>query len=522
MNKRQAFVITIALGLLAAELAFGALPEYEIIDLGTLGGSSSYPLDINDTGQVVGTSQTADDRAHGFLWDDVNGMIDMTELLDESSEWDYIDSAIAINNNGQIVCRIIDVDGPPVRGRGRRTLLRWYSLWDSETGFFEEIISCPPGPGIMVEPIHAINDSTEIVGVWSSVSHLARLWDSTNGITDLGTLGGVSSYANNINEAGEIVGASSTGFLYENGGDEVHAFLWDSSNGMIDLGTLVDRDSSAWAINNFGKVVGASEVEVLDESQIRSTTINHAFVWTHEEGMIDIHDSSYLSSVAFDINDSDQLVGVVSNNIFIYYLHGSIVFGGVICSPLGCPRYSSAFLWDRINGMIDLNDMLDDDSGWDYLQSAKGINNKGQIIGLGSINGLRHGFLLNPVLPIPADVQIRPKTINLSSNGKWIICFLWLPEDYDVADVDTNSILLNGQIQPTRVWINEEDSVVMLKFSRSEIRDILEAGEVELTVSGELVDGTKFEGTDTIRIIDKNRPRGFWRRHPRSRHVRPR
>jgi probable HAF family extracellular repeat protein len=510
-----------ALGLLVAELAFGALPRYEIIDLGTLGGSSSYPSDINDAGQVVGTSRTADGtngRVHGFLWDEVNGMIDMTELLDESSEWDYIDSAIAINNNGQIVCRTLY---EPLGGRSRAISNR-YSLWDSETGFVEDIASWTADlvTIAMSEPIHAINDSAEIVGIFSSAYH-ARLWDSANGITELGTLGGGGSNAFNINEAGEVVGGSSTGFLYENGRDEIHAFLWDRINGMIDLGTLVDRDSSAWAINNFGMAVGASVVEIPDES--RGTTINHAFVWTREEGMIDIHDSSYRNSIAFAVNDSDQVVGFVSKDIFSHHLGGAMIFRAGICSPSwGCPQYSSAFLWDRINGMIDLNDILDEDLGWDYLRSAKGINNKGQIIGVGSINGQMHGFLLDPVIPIPADVQVRPETINLSSNGKWIVCLVRLPEDYDVADVDTNSILLEGQIQPTRVWINEKDSVVMLKFSRSEVCDNLEAGKVELTVSGELVDGTRFEGTDTIRTIDKSRLRRFRRRHPRLRNVRSR
>ncbi len=104
---------------------------------------------------------------------------------------------------------------------------------------------------------------------------------------------------------------------------------------------------------------------------------------------------------------------------------------------------------------------------------------------------------------LAVEIKIAPETLNLSSNGRWINCHIWLPEDYDVADVNTNSILLNGQIAPAQVWGNEEGQVVMIKFGLAEVQRIVEAGEVELLVSGELVDGTKFRGTDTIRVIDK-------------------
>jgi hypothetical protein len=219
--------------------------------------------------------------------------------------------------------------------------------------------------------------------------------------------------------------------------------------------------------------------------------------------MIDIHDSSYAGSIALGINDADQVIGIVSNKMFVDHLSGMIMFVGTVCSPSGCPQHCSAFLWDQSYGMVDLNDLLDEDSGWDYLQSAKGINNKGQIIGLGYINGQRHAFLLNPVPPIPAEIEIDHDTLNLSSKGKWISCRMWLPEEYDVADVNTNSILLEGQITPAQVWVNEEQQVVMVKFSRADVQEILEAGEVELIISGEFVDGAKFEGVDTIRVIDK-------------------
>jgi probable HAF family extracellular repeat protein len=45
--------------------------------------------------------------------------------------------------------------------------------------------------------------------------------------------------------------------------------------------------------------------------------------------------------------------------------------------------------------MRDLNDLLINGSGWE-LSSGQDINNSGQIVGIGTINGQTHGFLLNP------------------------------------------------------------------------------------------------------------------------------
>jgi len=106
--------------------------------------------------------------------------------------------------------------------------------------------------------------------------------------------------------------------------------------------------------------------------------------------------------------------------------------------------------------------------------------------------------------PIPAEVRIVPRTINLASKGKWITCQIWLPEDYDVVDIDSNSVFLEGEIEPESFRVDEEEQVAIVRFSRSEVQGILAPGEVELTVSGELTDGTRFEGADTIRVIDKS------------------
>lgn len=118
---------------------------------------------------------------------------------------------------------------------------------------------------------------------------------------------------------------------------------------------------------------------------------------------------------------------------------------------------------------------------------------------------------------IDAQVKISPNTLNLKSKGKWINCEIRLPQEYDVADIDTARIILQspllGTIVPDRVIIDPVNQVAKLKFSRSELQGIVEAGEqVVLTVSGVLVIvdpdplvlpvEIPFWGTDTIKVIN--------------------
>ena len=102
---------------------------------------------------------------------------------------------------------------------------------------------------------------------------------------------------------------------------------------------------------------------------------------------------------------------------------------------------------------------------------------------------------------IAADIDIHPNTLNLKSEGKWITCSIWFPEGFDVDD--TKSVLLNGEVTPGWYMVHETRQMLKVKFKRSKVQDILNVGQVELTISGELIDGTKFEGTDTITVIDK-------------------
>ena len=70
-------------------------------------------------------------------------------------------------------------------------------------------------------------------------------------ITDLGTFGGDISYAQAINEAGQVIG-----YAYTAGNAAAHAFVWDSIGGITDLGTLGGSESHPLALNEAGLVAG--------------------------------------------------------------------------------------------------------------------------------------------------------------------------------------------------------------------------------------------------------------------------
>jgi parallel beta-helix repeat protein len=111
-----------------------------------------------------------------------------------------------------------------------------------------------------------------------------------------------------------------------------------------------------------------------------------------------------------------------------------------------------------------------------------------------------------------AEIDIDPNTLNLKSKGKWVTCYIELPESLDVSDIDLTTISLNDALSysPIKhpgysIGDHDDDGVLdlMIKFPRDEVEDITGGPQdsFDIKISGSLKDGSDFEGYDTIRVI---------------------
>jgi len=106
-------------------------------------------------------------------------------------------------------------------------------------------------------------------------------------------------------------------------------------------------------------------------------------------------------------------------------------------------------------------------------------------------------------------VDVNPDTLNFRSNGRWITVRITPPSGRtaDQIDIDTLMLWVDGEGIPA-LWGNVQDGVLMAKFDRASLQEIVVEGEsVEIRVTGEYTDGTGFEGYDTIRVINPGKGR---------------
>lgn len=167
------------------------------IDLGTLGGTKSGAVDINEDGHIVGAADNTAGQSHAFLY--VDGLMHDLGTLGGTTS-----NANAINNNDEIVGRSLLANGA----------IRGFLYKD---GVMTDLGTL----GGISSVAFDINDKGEIVGFSRVANGQAHAFLYKDGVmTDLGTLGGIDSRAYGINNRGDITGQ------YTKTDGTVHAFIY--------------------------------------------------------------------------------------------------------------------------------------------------------------------------------------------------------------------------------------------------------------------------------------------------------
>ena len=370
MNKPAiislAFVSLIAVAIASGQGTYAAADvprahpqlQYTVIDLGGFAANT-----ISDSGRIVGSKFFGADRHAAFWRNSQSPAIDLGTLPGFTTS-----TALNINPRGEIVGLANDPDFSDVRP------LFWASSQSAP-------IQLPGLPvGLVGEAFH-INPRGQIVGIFFALGgseQRAVLWPKSNAtavyLSDLSDKF-PHSFACSINASGNIVGHGCDADFVE-----CHVAFWKSSASTpvalasppgefiyTDIG-LVNGFSPG--LNNAGSVVGYAYNADFSETR--------AVFWASNSSPAVILSTTdeFSNGTAEGISNNGQIVGEAFNSDFSD-LH--------------------AFMWPSSTSQgIDLNTLIPPDLGWE-LVVARGINNRGEIVGAGFLNGTLHAYALIPV-----------------------------------------------------------------------------------------------------------------------------
>jgi YVTN family beta-propeller protein len=110
-------------------------------------------------------------------------------------------------------------------------------------------------------------------------------------------------------------------------------------------------------------------------------------------------------------------------------------------------------------------------------------------------------------VPIVADVEVNPRTLNLKSKGRYVEGRIELPLPYSARDIVVSSVLLQGVVPAETDGFSYEDKdadgleELVVKFDRAAFQAAIPCGEVvPVRITGSVPPNT-FAGDDTIRVI---------------------
>ena len=213
-----------------------------------------------------------------------------------------------------------------------------------------------------------INANGDVVGRKSHFDGTFTSFVYSKGtLTELGNLGtGIDGMAYDINEKGEIVGASTINNPERHA--SYHPYLY-SKGTLQDLGTIAGFEfNGAAAINNAGRIAGYGEAQVG----------MHAFVYEH--------------GVFKDVGGfGGQFLDV-----------GGINEHGAFVGTSWTPEDNIGFIYlDDV--LVDLNTLIDPALGW-HIDGAYGINDAGQIAATGCRDFVCSAVRLDLVNAVPEPV----------------------------------------------------------------------------------------------------------------------
>lgn len=350
---------------------------YSITDLGRF----VEPTSINTWGQVVGTYKGPvfpNDRA--VIWTRTDGLRSLGLLPNGT-----FSRGTAINDFG-VVAGTADGFGTVRTGSVETDVncdnLTQPFVWNKRDGM-TGLGTVPFAYGAYADswcraPYFGVanNNSGQVVGyngIPGSSYQQGFLWSTATGMEFvIGDWPG--SYANDISNTGQVVGQQG-----EFGIDRV-AVSW--KDGLIThlevFNTERAAPSSANGVNDLGQIVGFSSLP--------ASFAIHAVFWTRSLQILDLGTlPGDTLSVATKINFFGQVIGSSGNYVTG---QGNGEAGGSV-AVMGRP-----FVWSQRKGMRDLKSLVRA-KGW-VLEAATDINIWGQIVGIGTLNGEPHGYLLTP------------------------------------------------------------------------------------------------------------------------------
>jgi probable HAF family extracellular repeat protein len=380
--------------------------RYKLIDLGTFGGPNSYLPEpnqairaLNNRGVVAGgaDTSTADPfclnadclASHTFRWQ--NGVLTDLGALPAATPGLNLSEPQWINDRGDIVGASEDGKIDPALGFPEFRGVLWKDGQIIDLGTFGGTVSIAYAVNNRVQvtgfALNAVLDPFPLLGfpflaVPPVTQSRAFLWQEGE-MRDLGTLGGPDSAGFWVNESGQVAGCSLTNSTPNptTGKPTADPFLWTKNDGMMDLGTLGGTDGCASDLNNRGQVVGFSN--------LLGDQAGHPFLWEHGV-LTDLGTFGGSSGFPEGINEAGEIVGEAG-------YPGDILF--------------HAALWKN-GAMMDLGTVDGDPSS-----VAFHINSKGQVVGASTNLGGEwiHAFLwenggpiidLNTLVPRSAGVQL--------------------------------------------------------------------------------------------------------------------